>query len=345
MKVFTKYISFIFCTLCIQNAFGTVESTINKDTQNLAALIDTITSPSTDNVNSNKDATVLIDPTTTHLDSIFNVKFGSTIASTESTKVSNSEELYIYFTPQKQFKKFTEYIKFYSPVSKKIYKVSAICNTSTPEEVFNETKSILKKKYGFISDEENGIFSFDNGQVISILKKNTSVVIDAIDKTLYSLAQQEKYNSLAKNLKITRNEQDFISSILDIKFGSAIDSSFKKKENFDNIEFFPKDNFLDYNQYFVFTTALSEKIYEITLAYSGENLTTTKALTQNIIETVFETKFNNELSLIYKNLYCCIEIEPNSNSLLLRFINIDLYNEHQTEKNQKAINEMDLDAL
>lgn len=281
---------------------------------------------------------------TSKLSSIFGINFNSVITDLDTVKEDSGSQ-FVEFTPKKQFKEFTVYKKYITPISKKVYKITATCYTQNPQKIYNETILILEKKYGIKSTPNLGTINFGESETIKLVKQNDSVVIIATNNDLLSTAKDERIITLAKPLQIEYTTTKSVSSIFSIEFGKELNSNFVKKSISGNFEFHPETKFLDFDRYIVFTTPTSQKASGIALYYSGDNFKTIFNNTKEILEHQFNVKFGANNAFIYKNLYCCLEINSEEKSILVRFIDLDMNELTEKEEEQKKIDNMDLDAL
>lgn len=119
------------------------------------------------------------------LSGLFGMKFGKVMDEKESCVTNNSGELVYEFTPEKQFKGYTDYLLFATPMTRQVSQIRA-CKTidydEDEDEEMEATLKILEMKFEISPttiNENTKVIKLDNGDYIAVSKKGRWLMIDA----------------------------------------------------------------------------------------------------------------------------------------------------------------------
>jgi hypothetical protein len=309
------------------------------------------------------------------LDGLFGAKFGKVMSASESCMTNNIGELAYDYYPEKTFRRFSSYILFASPVTRKVSQIRAVANVGY-SEVDEEVESVIRtlemkfdKKAIKIDDDTKtiGFKNGDNFDTISVKKDGKKIIIDASSYKLRKLTELEiviaetlryakdKIVLALRPGKIGGSDKIFsLDSVFGIKFGRQYEKPSYEQNNkgswINNVYLNPA--FMDCKLVKVFSTEKTKKVFMIRAIYEGNEYVARRDQIRRVIESETGYKFeedddDNDLSMMFGDVLITIEKNAISNLVMVDFVRISLYKqaEKEHEEVQRKAAAADMDAL
>lgn len=307
------------------------------------------------------------------LDGMFGVKFGKIIRVNGPCKTNDVGALAYDYTPEKQFKDFSEYVLFATPITRQVFQIRAVCYVDSPDadDVMDAALKLLEIKYGkkFTShDPKTKVASFENGDFIVVMKNYRRIMIDACCGRLFKLTKDEvkkvdeklyvcdiealalKPGKDADSDKVYR-----IDSVLGQDFGASFVGKGEEEQMEDGYwacEYTPKSRFMGCRDYRVFCTAKTKKAFIVRAVYVGSDSETKFGHFRRVIEmvtgrTMIQDDDDKNFQLLFGDVLIKLERDSIRDMITLDFVRIKLFQQNQKEQKEKAEkeNSVDLDAL
>ena len=307
------------------------------------------------------------------LDGLFGAKFGKVMSASESCITNNMGELAYDYYPEKTFRRFSSYILFASPVTRKVSQIRAVANVGY-SEVDEEVESVIRtlemkfNKKAIKIDDDTKTIGFKNGDnfdTISVKKDGKKIIIDASSYKLRKLTELERviaetlrYAKDKKVLallpgKIGGSEKIFsLDSVFGIKFGRQYEKpSYEQNKSgswINNVTLNP--TFMGCNELVVFSSEKSKKVFMIRVVYKGGEYVARRDQIRRVIESETGYKFeedddDNDLSMMFGDVLITIEKNDIHDTVMVDFARISLYRqanaEHEEVERKAAAADMD----
>lgn len=309
------------------------------------------------------------------LDGLFGAKFGKVMSASESCMTNNIGELAYDYYPEKTFRRFSSYILFASPVTRKVSQIRAVANVGY-SEVDEEVESVIRTlemkfdKKAIKIDDDTKTIGFKNGanfDTISVKKDGKKIIIDASSYKLRKLTELEiviaetlRYAKDKKVLallpgKIGGSDKIFsLDSVFGIKFGRQYEKPSYEQNNegswINNVYLNPA--FMDCKVVKVFSTEKTKKIFMIRAIYDGPEYVARRDQIRRVIESETGYKFeedddDDDLSMMFGDVLITITKKDIADLVMVDFVRINLYRQAQKEHEevQRKAAAADMEAL
>ncbi|MGN0845749.1 MAG: hypothetical protein ACI4QT_11105 [Kiritimatiellia bacterium] len=300
----------------------------------------------------------------------------------EPCETNNVGELAYEYQPETMFRGYSDYVLFATPITRQVSQVRAVC-VIDEDEADGEIAATVKRleaKFGKKSLKlgDGCVIFFENGDMITVTKQDAffkkKIFIDAVCNRLNDLTKKEvaqvegvSLSKDSKTLNLLPKKEDGedkvfqIDSVFGVSFGEKFTKGYNPEQN--NVgawayNYHPNGPFVDCEDFCVFATAKTRKVFMVRAVYDGDNDAEASRhyeLMQRLVERETGRKFkdgeekgkNKSCSMKFGDVLITLEKDWLRDNVTLDFVRISLYKQSERENDEEERSEMsgDLDAL